>query len=85
MLWCEPACGSVVRSGHGVARPGGKARPLQSGSFWQCPQDTGVGHPIEVGANGMQLLSIGNLIPGDVCVYPEKRTFKTARGVELPY
>jgi hypothetical protein len=28
---------------------------------------------------------LGDLIPGDVCVYPEKRTFRPARGVELPY
>jgi hypothetical protein len=25
------------------------------------------------------------IIPRDVCVYPEKRTFKPARGVEIPY
>jgi hypothetical protein len=24
------------------------------------------------------------IIPGDVCVYPEKRTFKPARGLEIP-
>ena len=28
---------------------------------------------------------MGDLIPGDVCVYPEKRTFRPARGLELPY
>jgi hypothetical protein len=28
---------------------------------------------------------MGDLIPGDVCVYPDKRTFKPARGLELPY
>jgi len=74
-----------VRSGQGVARLGEEAHPLQSGSFWLCPENTGVGHRIEVGADGMQLVTIGDLIPGDVCVYPEKRTFKPARGVELPY
>ncbi len=33
----------------------------------------------------MQLVTMGDLIPGDICVYPEKRTFTPARGLELPY
>ena len=33
----------------------------------------------------MELITMGDLIPGDVVVYPEKRTFKPARGLELPY
>ena len=37
------------------------------------------------GPEGMELVTMGDLIPGDVVVYPEKRTFKPARGVELPY
>jgi uncharacterized cupin superfamily protein len=74
-----------VRSGSGIARLGEEAHPLRAGSFWLCPEDTGVGHRIEVGPDGMQLVTIGDLIPGDVCVYPEKRTFKPARGLELPY
>ena len=39
----------------------------------------------EVGADRMQLVTMGDLIAGDVCVYPAKRTFKPARGLELPY
>jgi uncharacterized cupin superfamily protein len=74
-----------VRSGHGIARLGEEGYPLQAGSLWLRTENTGVGHRIEVGANGMQLVTIGDLVPGDVCVYPEKRTFKPARGVELPY
>jgi uncharacterized cupin superfamily protein len=74
-----------VRSGSGIARLGEEAHPLRAGSFWLCPENTGVGHRIEVGPDGMQLVTIGDLIPGDVCVYPEKRTFKPARGLELPY
>jgi uncharacterized cupin superfamily protein len=74
-----------VRSGRGIARLGEEAHPLQAGSFWLCRENTGVGHRIEVGADGMQLVTIGDLIPGDVCVYPEKQTFKPARGLELPY
>lgn len=74
-----------VRSGHGTARLGEEAHPLREGSFWLRTENTGVGHRIEVGSDGMQLVTIGDLIPGDVCVYPEKRTIKPARGVELPY
>jgi uncharacterized cupin superfamily protein len=74
-----------VRSGSGIARLGEEAHPLRAGSFWLCPENTGVGHRIEVGPDGMQLVTIGDLIPGDVCVYPEKRTFRPARGLELPY
>jgi uncharacterized cupin superfamily protein len=74
-----------VRSGSGIARLGEEAHQLRAGSFWLCPENTGVGHRIEVGPDGMQLVTMGDLIPGDVCVYPEKRTFKPARGLELPY
>jgi uncharacterized cupin superfamily protein len=74
-----------VRGGSGIARLGEDAHPLRAGSFWLCRENTGVGHRIEVGSDGMQLVTMGDLIPGDVCVYPEKRTFKPARGVELPY
>jgi|tagenome__1003787_1003787.scaffolds.fasta_scaffold20966010_3 uncharacterized cupin superfamily protein len=74
-----------VRGGTGVARLGDEAYPLEAGSFWLCRENMGVGHRVEVGPDGMDLLTMGDLIPGDVCVYPEKRTFKPARGLELPY
>jgi uncharacterized cupin superfamily protein len=73
-----------VRSGGGVARLGDAAYPLSPGSFWLRRENTGVGHRVEVGPEGMQLVTMGDLIPGDVVVYPEKRTFRPARGVELP-
>lgn len=74
-----------VRSGSGVARVGEEAHPLRPGSFWLCRENGGVGHRVEVGAEGMQLVTMGDKIPGDVCVYPEKRTFRPARGLEIPY
>jgi uncharacterized cupin superfamily protein len=74
-----------VRSGSGIARLGDDAYPLNAGSFWLCRENGGVGHRIEVGADGMQLVTMGDLIPGDICVYPENRTFRPARGLELPY
>jgi uncharacterized cupin superfamily protein len=74
-----------VRSGSGIARLGEEGYPLREGSFWLALENTGVGHRIEVGPDGMELLTMGDLIPGDVAVYPEERTFKPARGVEIPY
>ena len=74
-----------VRGGSGIARLGEDSHPLRAGSFWLCRENEGVGHRIEVGPEGMDLITMGDLIPGDVCVYPEKRTFKPARGLELPY
>ena len=74
-----------VRSGGGIARLGEEAHELRPGSFWLCRENGGVGHRVEVGPDGMQLVTVGDLIPGDVCVYPEKRTFRPARGVEVPY
>ena len=74
-----------VRSGSGVARLGDDAHELRPGSFWLRRENTGVGHRIEVGPQGMELVTMGDLVPGDVVVYPEKRTFKPARGIELPY
>jgi uncharacterized cupin superfamily protein len=74
-----------VRAGSGIARLGEDGHELRAGSFWFAHENTGVGHRVEVGRDGMQLVTMGDLVGGDVCVYPEKRTFKPARGVELPY
>lgn len=74
-----------VRSGSGIARLGEEGHELRAGSFWLCRENTGVGHRVEVGPEGMQLVTIGDLIPGDVVVYPEKRTFRPARGLDIPY
>jgi len=74
-----------VRAGSGIARLGDAAHELRPGSFWLRRENTGVGHRIEVGPDGMDLVTVGDLVAGDVVVYPEKRTFKPARGVELPY
>jgi uncharacterized cupin superfamily protein len=74
-----------VRSGSGIARLGEEGHPLRAGSFWLALENTGVGHRIEVGSEGMQLITIGDLIPGDVSVHIERRTFSPARGVVVPY
>lgn len=74
-----------VRAGSGIARLDEEAHELRAGSFWLIQDDTRTGHRIEVGSDGMDLITMGDLIPGDVVVYPEKRTYKPARGLELPY
>jgi uncharacterized cupin superfamily protein len=74
-----------VINGSGTARLGDDGHPLTAGSFWLRRENTGVGHRIEVGPEGMRLVTMGDLTPGDVVVYTEKRTFRPARGVELPY
>jgi uncharacterized cupin superfamily protein len=74
-----------VRAGSGTARLGEDGYELRAGSFWLAHENTGVGHRVEVGPEGMTLVTMGDLVPGDVCVYTEKRTFKPARGVEVPY
>jgi uncharacterized cupin superfamily protein len=74
-----------VRAGSGIARLGDDAYELRPGSFWLCRENTGVGHRIEVSPEGMRLVTMGDLTPGDVVVYPEKRTYRPARGLELPY
>lgn len=74
-----------VRSGSGIARLGEAAHELRAGSFWFAHANAGVGHRIEVGPEGMQLVTMGDLIPGDISVCPEKRTFRPARGLDLPY
>ena len=76
----EPKLAGLLARGLGE-----EGHPLSEGTFWLRREDTGVGHRIEVGPDGMDLVTMGDLIPGDVVVYPEKRTFKPAHGVELPY
>jgi len=74
-----------VRGGSGVARIGDEPFPLRPGSFWLRRANGGVGHRVEVGSEGMDLITMGDLIPGDVCAYPERRVVRVARGVDLPY
>lgn len=74
-----------VRSGTGTARLGEEGFPLRPGSFWLARADRGVGHRVEVGPDGMELVTIGDMIPGDVSVYPEERVFSPAKGVRMSY
>ncbi len=73
-----------VRGGGGIARIGEEGHELRAGSFWLRRPDGGVGHRIEVGPDGMDLITMGDLLPGDLCVYPEKGSMKPARGIEIP-
>jgi len=50
---------------------------------WLRRGNTRVGHRIEVGTQECSALTMGDLVPGVVCVYRESQTFTPARGVEL--
>lgn len=76
-------CFYVLR-GTGVARIGEAAHPLRPGSFFLRPPRPGVGHRIEVGPEGMEYVTIGDLVPGDVCVYPDSGRIAVRPGVLLP-
>ncbi len=74
-----------VLSGSGTARIGDEGHPLRPGSFWLRRPNGGEGCRIEVGPDGMDLLTMGDLVGGDVVAYPEKGVVRVARGVTLPY
>ena len=74
-----------MRGGSGIARIGSDAHALRPGSFWLRRPNGGAGHRIEVGPEGMDLITMGDLVPGDVVAYPELKMVRVARGVELSY
>ena len=74
-----------MRGGSGIARIGTDAHELRPGSFWLRRPNGGVGHRIEVGPDGMDLITMGDLVPADVVAYPELKLVRVARGVELSY
>ncbi len=74
-----------VESGSGIARIGDAAHELRPGSFWLRRPNGGVGHRIEVGPEGMGLITMGDLVPADAVVYPERGEVRLARGVTIPY
>ena len=51
-----------VRGGSGIARIGDEAHELRPGSFWLRRPNGGVGHRIEVGPAGMDLVTMGDLV-----------------------
>jgi uncharacterized cupin superfamily protein len=74
-----------VLSGGGHARLGEERFPLRAGSFWLRRPNGGVGHCIEVGPEGMDLLTMGDLVDPDVWVYTERKQVRIAEGVVIPY
>lgn len=73
-----------VLAGGGAARIGDAAHDLRPGSFFVRPPDSGVPHRIEVGPDGMELLTMGDLVPADLCVYPDSGKVRIASGVWVP-
>lgn len=74
----------LVRAGSGTAVVGGERHALREGSFLLRPPRTGVGHRIEAGSEGMELLALGDKVDGDVCVYPDSRKIQVRPDVFLP-
>ncbi len=74
-----------VLSGGGHARLGEQQFELRPGSFWLRRPNGGVGHRIEVGPDGMELLTMGDLVDPDMWVYTEERRVRVAEGVFLSY
>jgi uncharacterized cupin superfamily protein len=74
-----------VVSGGGHARLGDERFALRPGSFWLRRPNGGVGHRIEVGPEGMGLLTMGDLVDPDHWVYTEERVIRLAEGVFMPY
>jgi uncharacterized cupin superfamily protein len=73
-----------VLSGTGIARIGDAEHPLRAGSFFLRPPRTGVGHRIEAGPDGIEVITMGDLVPDDICVYPDSRKIAVRPGVFLP-
>ena len=74
-----------VLSGGGHARLGEERFELRAGSFWLRRPTGGVGHRLEVGPEGMDLLTMGDLVDPDHWVYTEERRVRVAEGVFLSY
>jgi hypothetical protein len=68
-----------------VARIGDAAHDLRAGSFFVRPPNSGVAHRVEVGPEGMELITMGDLVRGDHCVYPDDGLVGVGRGVLVPY
>ncbi|WP_320668918.1 cupin domain-containing protein [Patulibacter defluvii] len=73
-----------VLGGGGTAVIGEARHPLRPGSFFLRPPRSGVGHRIEAGPEGLEYVTMGDLMPGDVCVYPDSAKIAVRPGVFLP-
>ncbi len=74
-----------VLAGDGIARIGDAEHGLRPGSFFLRPPDSGVPHQTEVGPDGMELITMGDLVPGDLCAYPDSRKIRLTNGVWVPF
>ena len=73
-----------VLSGTGIARIGDAEHPLRAGSFFLRAPRTGVPHHVEAGPDGLELITMGDRVPNDVCVYPDSGKVQVRPGVFLP-
>jgi uncharacterized cupin superfamily protein len=73
-----------VLSGTGIARIGDAEHPLRVGSFFLRAPRTGVPHQVEAGPDGLELITMGDRVPNDVCVYPDSGKVQVRPDVFLP-
>jgi uncharacterized cupin superfamily protein len=60
-----------VLGGTGSVTLGTERHELRPGHFLMRPPGTQMAHAIDSGPEGLRYLTMGDLLPGDVCVYPE--------------
>ena len=73
-----------IESGSGIAHIGDEDHPLRPGSFFLRPPSSRVPHNIEAGPDGLGLITMGDHLPGDVCVYPDGGKIQIRGEVFLP-
>ena len=67
--------------GTGTAVVGETEHPLRAGSFLLRPPGSQVPHAIDAGPDGLRYVTMGDLVAGDVCVYPDSGKAEIAPGL----
>lgn len=70
-----------IVSGSGTVTIGDDQFPLTPGTFFLRPPNTGVPHAIDAGPDGLHYVTMGDLLPGDICVYPESKKVQLGKGL----
>lgn len=70
-----------VVSGSGAVTLGDEQHPLGPGSFFLRPPNTGVAHAIDAGPDGLHYVTMGDLVDGDICVYPDSNKVQLGKGL----
>lgn len=73
----------LVLEGTGSAQIGEARHELGPGSFFLRPADTGIPHAIDAGPEGLRYVTMGDLLPGDLCFYPDSNKVSLGRGLNV--